>query len=359
MVLTAAVAEIDLRSVVANFDLVRSLAPDSRVLAVIKANAYGHGATAVARALEGADGFAVARVEEAVLLREAGVSRPITLLEGIVDHRDLAIARRHHLDVVVHSEYQLALLAEAPDLRAWIKLETGMHRLGLEPGGLDRVLDQLGRQRVLGMMGHFASADDPDAAVTKHQLACFLEATGRTGVPRSLANSAAIMSLREAHLDWVRPGLMLYGASPLADLQPQESLSVVMTLKAPVIAVKSLKKGDAVGYGGTWTAGQDTRIAVVAIGYADGYPREAPPGSPVMVGGRIRRLAGRVSMDMLTIELEAGDRVAAGDPVELWGRHVRIEHIAALNGTLPYTLMCGVSSRVIRRYHAGDERCAD
>jgi alanine racemase len=350
MHLSKATAEIDLAAISNNFSMAQVAAPDCKVMAIVKADAYGHGAVPVARCLESADALGVARIDEAVTLREANIKSPITLLEGLLDSRELEIAKRYGLDLVIHSEYQLAMLTKDTELGLWLKLETGMHRLGLPCELLATSLSRLDGHNILGLMGHLSDADQRQSTVVEDQLQRFLNATESVPYKRSLANSAAILGYPETHVEWVRPGLMLYGATPFTDLAPNASLSAAMSLVAPIIAIKTLQKGDTVGYGSQWMAEKKCRIAVVAIGYADGYPREAAMGTPVLINGKRRRLVGRVSMDMLTVELQDEDNVAIGDGVELWGKNLPIEEISGCAGTIPYTLMCAVSRRVPREY---------
>ena len=225
-----------------------------------------------------------------------------------------------------------------------------MHRLGLPCEELANILSRLDEHNILGLMGHFSDADQRQSTIVEDQLKRFLKGIESMPYERSLANSAAIMGYPETHMDWVRPGLMLYGATPFTDLVPNTRLSAAMSLVAPIIAIKTLQQGDTVGYGSRWMAEKECRIAVVAIGYADGYPREATMGTPVLINGKRRRLVGRVSMDMLTVELQDEDNVAIGDSVELWGKNLPVEEISGCAGTIPYTLMCAVSRRVPREY---------
>jgi alanine racemase len=350
MQLNAALAEIDLPAIASNFSKARSMSSQSKVMAIIKADAYGHGMVEVARRLETADAFGVARLEEAVTLRESGIRTPITLLEGILDSGDMQAAKRYQLDLVVHSEHQLEILTGESGLGLWLKLETGMHRLGLPAEAMDEISGRLGDHKILGAMGHLANADNKEDSATMDQVQKFLKATKNLTCEKSLANSAGLLAHPDTRADWNRPGIMLYGASPFADLKPIPSLRAAMTLSAPVIAINKIGKGETVGYGSIWTAKTDCRIAVLSVGYADGYPREAPMGTPVLVNGKRRTLAGRVSMDMLTIELSENDRVAVGDRVVLWGKGLPIEEISRCTGTIPYTLMCGVTKRVPRHY---------
>ena len=352
----------DLSAIRHNFELVQQLAPGSQVMAVIKADAYGHGAVTVAGALSAASALAVSRVSEAVQLREAGISGDICLLNGVMNREDLNLASIYELQVVVHAEEQLELLARAGARRnIWLKVDTGMGRLGFAPDQLRHVYERLTGQKLLGLMTHFACADDPGSKGTDDQLKRLQTVSQalKTVHPAfgvlSTSNSAAVMTHPESCLDWVRPGLMLYGASPMRDLQPDPSLAPAMRFTAPVIAVHDVKSGASVGYGGIWTATEDTRVAVIAAGYGDGYPREIEPGTQVLLGSERREIVGRVSMDLICIRLEPGDEAPVGEHVMLWGPGLPIEEIARSAGTIPYTLMCRISERV-RRVVMGGRR---
>jgi alanine racemase len=352
-----ACARINLRHLQHNLSRVQKSAPDSRVIAVIKANAYGHGLVRVAQALNAADAFGVVGLEEAIALREAGCDRRIVLLEGLFSADDIALVNGYRLDVVIHHHSQLELLEQgglARPLDIWLKIDTGMHRLGFAPADVAAVVERLKALPQLGnlrLMTHFSSADEPDSAATSEQLGRFTEAVqGMTG-EHSLANSAAILSWPDTHADWVRPGIMLYGGSPFADRDAQSlGLKPVMTLRTELIAVNAHRKGDAIGYGGSWTCPADMNIGVAAIGYGDGYPRHAPNGMPVLVNGKRAALAGRVSMDMICIDLGSQPEARVGDEVILWGDGLPVDAVAGLAGTLSYELLCGVSSRVCYDY---------
>jgi alanine racemase len=343
-------AEINLTAIKHNLGIARAASPNSKVMAVIKADAYGHGLVQVGQALESADALGVARLGEAVQLREAGIKKRITLLEGVIDASEVALAKQLKLDLVVHSMYQSSFLKFESGLKLWLKLETGMNRLGLSSDELESVLAELEGHEVLGVMGHLANADESVASAIDHQLAAFEKITSDYTFDRGLANSAALLAHPRTHFEWNRPGLMLYGASPFKDLIPLSELKPAMTLTAPIIAIKRLEKGDSVGYGGHWLAGKRCLIAVVGIGYGDGYPREVASDAQVFINGSRRKLVGRVSMDMMTIELADGDDFQIGSQVELWGENLPIEMVAEYADTIPYTLMCGVTNRVQRRY---------
>jgi alanine racemase len=347
-------ATIDTTALRHNLGRVRATAPDSRVMAVIKANGYGHGLVPVARALADSDGFAVARLEEGLALRAAGVAKPILLLEGVVGSEQLRLAAEQRMEIMVHSTEQLELLesrSSGPPVTAWIKLDTGMNRLGFRAGHFASAYARLTRIPNVAtnpaLATHLASADDPGDPKTAEQLRSFAAATAGLPGARSIANSAALISWPASRADWVRPGLMLYGLSPFESGDgAMLGLLPAMTLRSEVIAIKSVPAGETVGYGGTWRAPRDTRMAVVAAGYGDGYPRSVPSGTPVLVNGRHAPLVGRVSMDMLTVDVTDLGIVAIGDPVVLWGEGLPVEEIAVRAGTIPYEIVCGVSQRV-------------
>jgi alanine racemase len=348
-------ATIDFGALRHNLAVIRRRARGSRIMAVIKANAYGHGLVAVARALGDADAFAVARVDEGLALRAAGITTPIVLLEGVFDREQLDAAVAAEFELVVHIPEQVELLraiGTARPLTVWLKLDTGMNRLGFKGPAFAAALAELRtlptvRQPVRSMT-HLASADEPRLATTLQQLAGFEAATAGEGACRSVANSAGLLNFPAARADWVRPGLLLYGVSPLPETQGSDyGLVPVMTLNSRIIAVKDVAVGEQVGYGGTWTATRPTRLAVAAIGYGDGYPRSLGSGAPVLVRGRRAVLAGRVSMDMIGIDVtHVGEVVRVGDPVVLWGPLLPVEEIARWAGTIPYELLCGISQRV-------------
>jgi alanine racemase len=347
------VATVDLGALCHNLAMVRKRAQQSRVLAVVKANAYGHGVMRVARALSnaGLDGFALLELDAAIALREAGYQQRLVLLEGFFDVCELALLARHRIDTVVHCAEQVAMLKRAPagtKIDVLLKLNTGMNRLGLReaefPGALAvlRANDMVGK---VTLMTHFANADD--ARGVAWQMSVFERGTQGVDLPRTLANSAAIIRYPHTHADWVRPGIMLYGATPFADVSAaQLGLKPVMTLTSEIIAVQTLQAGDTVGYGGAYTATRETRIGVVACGYADGYPRHAPSGTPVLVGDAITTTVGRVSMDMLCVDITGLRDARIGSRVTLWGAGNPVDHVAAAAGTVGYELLCAVAPRV-------------
>ncbi len=346
--------DIDLEALRHNLAVVSRYAPDSRVAAVIKANAYGHGILPTAKALQEADAFAVARVEEALQLREAGVEKTLLVLAGAHDAAELRQASASGLELVVHHASQIALLAETAlsnPVNVWLKLDTGMNRLGFNPSQAEELLSRLGElssvSGVAGVMTHLANADDLGDDFTRLQLQRFAAATTELGVSRSIANSAGILAWPDSHADWVRPGIMLYGASPFA--APVDALRPVMTFGSRLISIKTIEAGEPVGYGGIWQAPESMPIGVVAAGYGDGYPREMPGGAPVLLNGRRVPLIGRVSMDTLMLDLRSQPQAQVGDQVILWGEGLPAEEIAAAAGTIPYTLFCGITDRVERR----------
>lgn len=349
----AARATLDLGALRHNFERIRSQAPASRLLAVVKANGYGHGLLRVARALPEADGFGVAHIEEALSLREGGIVQPIVLLQGFTDPAEIDVLARQHIETVVHHPEQVRMLERqppTPPLGVWLKLDTGMHRLGLGAADADEMHRRLRTCPgvvLRAVLSHLARADEPAHPFTEQQRAEFLRLSESWDLPRSLANSAAVFSARRYHFDWVRPGLALYGISPFAQgLAGELGLRPVMTLRGQVVAVKALRRGEAVGYGGSWRASRDTRLAIVAVGYADGYPRHAPNGTPVLLGGRSCSLVGRVSMDMLAVELPPEVSSRLGEEAVLWGEGLPVEGIARAAGTIPYELVCKLTPRV-------------
>jgi len=364
-------ALIDISALRHNFQQVRKAAPGCRVVAVVKADAYGHGAVPVARALDDADAFAVARIDEAKVLRAQAVNKPIILLPGVSTSDELAEAADLKLDLVVHHECQVevlerAALGESLDdgLGVWLKVDSGMHRLGFAPGRVTAIWDRLEACEAVAapirLMTHLARADEADKTSTRAQIACFqavfqsCQAQSRQA-QTSLANSAGVLGWPESHGDWVRPGIMLYGVSPF--IGPHDGsydLRPVMTLTSRLVAVNELRKGDAIGYGGTWTCPEDMPVGVVSAGYADGYPRHAPSGTPVLVNNARVPLVGRVSMDMLSVDLRSQPTARPGDPVILWGRGLPVEEIAERAGSIAYELLSRVAPRVPREGIDGD-----
>ncbi|MBI2381512.1 MAG: alanine racemase [Gammaproteobacteria bacterium] len=347
-------AFIDTRALRANLRRIRELAPERRVMAILKANAYGHGQAVVARALDEADAFGVAFLEEALELRNTGIAKPILLLEGFFGAHELPFLERYGLWTVVHSEAQVEALERAKletPITVWLKIDTGMHRLGCAPEeaqALYRRLSACGSvAQPVNWMTHFASADEMRDPQTAEQLRLYRELTAGFPGEHSLCNSAGVLAWPEAHGDWLRPGVMLYGISPLTgQTGPELGLQPVMTLESQLIASRFLKAGERIGYGGTYVLPADTHIGVVAVGYGDGYPRHAPTGTPVLINGRRLPIVGRVSMDMITVDLGMEPAGQVGDKVVLWGRDLPVEEIAEGADTIAYELVCAITKRV-------------
>ena len=356
-------ARIDLQALAHNFSVARNAAPNSRIMAVIKANAYGHGAVPVSRALAGADAYAVASVEEAMQLREAGIRQDIVLLEGVFEPAELELAVTHQLQLVIHTPEQVRWLEtfrSDASLRLWLKLNTGMNRLGFSPREALPVWQRLQRLSYvksagLRWMSHLACADELDSPVTDRQLGEFAAVTADRGLPRSIANSAGILHWPASHADWNRPGIMLYGCDPSGALDGGAvGLEAVMRVTSEIIAIRDVRPGEGVGYGQRWLAAAPARIGTVSVGYGDGYPRHAPDGTPVWVKGRRVPLAGTVSMDMITVDLTGHDDIRVGDEVELWGPNLAVNEVAARAGTIGYELLAGMTARLPRIYRDED-----
>jgi alanine racemase len=346
-------ALIDVGALRHNLAAVRRLSPGSPVMAVVKANAYGHGLAIAARALAGADAFAVASLEEALAVRAAGLSQPVVLLEGVSNRLALEAALAQSFEVVIHDPSQLPLLETldaAHPLTVWLKVDSGMNRLGFrieDAHAVWRLLTALpGVRQPIGLMTHLANADDPGDDFSRVQIQRFNDFAAGLPGPRSIANSAGIAAWPDSHAGWVRPGILLYGVSPLVNGSGVDhGLRPVMTVTTRLIAVKQLAASDRVGYGGAWTAPEAMPIGIAAIGYGDGYPRQAPNGAPVLVNGRRAGLVGRVSMDMIAVDLRDLE-ATVGDPVTLWGEGLPIEELARAASMIPYELLCGVTQRV-------------
>lgn len=347
-------ALIDLSAARHNLNCAKATAPKSRVIAVIKSNAYGHGVLSIAKALEAADAFGLARMEEAVTLRQAGVEKRLVVLEGFFGRDELAVASHYQIELVVNNREQLSWLENNQSqqkVRCWLKVDTGMHRLGFSPGQAVSAHQRLKRcasvNSPLRLMTHLANADDLQDNATEQQLQRFLPLVKQLGEEVSIANSAALLGWPQTHFNWVRPGIMLYGASPLLGGRGERfGLMPVMTLSSRLIAVNHCRSGDVIGYSGSWRCPEEMPVGVVAIGYGDGYPRHAPSGTPLLVNGRRVSLVGRVSMDMVTVDLRSQPQAKVGDPVVLWGRGLPAEEIAEAAGTISYDLFCGVTKRV-------------
>jgi len=344
-------AQINLAALRANLARVRERAPGTQVLAVVKANAYGHGLARVLPALEDADGLALVELDAAVSLREQHYMRRILLLEGFFTEEELDEVAQRRLAIVVYNIEQVKMLEVATlarPLEVFVKVNTGMNRLGFRPTEVARICERLTKApgvAALRLMTHLARADDEDGLV--EPLALFDSACRGLPYPRSVANSAGIIRFPEVGGDFVRPGIMLYGATPLPyDTSDMLGLRPVMTLRSQIIAVQDLKANESVGYGAQYTASRPHRIGVIACGYADGYPRHAPKGTPVRVLGTKVRLAGRVSMDMITVDLTDVPEARVGSPVVLWGEGMPVDDVAAAAATVGYELLCAVAPRV-------------
>jgi alanine racemase len=359
----AARAVIDLDALRHNLQRACAVNPNAKQFPVIKADAYGHGLLPVAQALaEHADGFAVASIEEAIVLREGGINQPILLLEGFFHAGELSKIQQYQLDIVVHHDAQLDALedlATQPDsaepINVWLKVDTGMHRLGFSIDDVSTAWQRLMACDVVNqpprLMTHLACADDFHNASTQQQLELFSNVLPNVQTERSIANSAGILGWMPSHADINRPGIMLYGVSPFEnEVGDARRLRPVMTLRSELIAVKHCKAGDAVGYGATWSCPEDMPVGVVAMGYGDGYPRHAPAGTPVLVNDIEVPLIGRVSMDMICVDLRGQIDAKVGDDVVLWGDGLPAETVARAAGTIAYELFCNVTARVPRQY---------
>lgn len=343
-------AFVDLSALERNLHAARRLTR-ARIMAVIKANAYGHGLLRSAEALNDADGFALLDIADAVRLREAGFRQTLLLLEGFFTAEDLPVMAEYDLATVIHGAHQLAMLDAYPrrgGLAVWLKVNTGMGRLGFEPDAVPAVMAQLRDHaaiREVTLMTHFANADVAEGV--SGQLEKFNSLAAAYSMPRSLANSAALLRYPATHADWVRPGIMLYGSSPFAEKSAADfGLRPVMTLSSEIISVREMQPGQQVGYGGLFRADRRMRVGVVACGYADGYPRHALTGTPVLVNGQRTQTVGRVSMDMLSVDLTALPEAGVGSRVVLWGEGMPVDEVAQAAGTISYELLCALTTRV-------------
>ncbi len=335
-----------------NLAIARQAAPDSRIWSVVKANGYGHGIDRIWQHLSATDGFALLNLEEAILLREQGWKKPILLLEGFFHSDELALLDRYRLTTSLHSNWQIKALAQArlsAPLDIYVKVNSGMNRLGFLPEQIPNVWQKLRALENVGemtLMSHFAEAESAEGIV--EPMKQIERAAEGLECPRSLSNSAATLWHPEAHFDWVRPGIVLYGASPSGRWQDiaGTGLKPAMTLTSDIIAVQTLKAGAGLGYGYRYHAPDEQRIGIVACGYADGYPRHAPTGTPVMVDGVRTRTLGTISMDMLAVDLTPCPQAGIGSKVELWGEQIKIDEVAGSAGTVGYELMCALAPRV-------------
>lgn len=351
-------AVIDLSACRHNLSVAKQAAPDSKCIAIIKANAYGHGMVQIAKALTDADTFGVARIDEALQLREVGTTTPILLLEGFSSQDELDLVCANVFDSVIHNEEQLQLLEQSPcdPITVILKVDSGMHRLGFELSDVDQVIQRLKNcasvKKPFKLMTHLANADDKQDDKTVKQIDAFYKST--ESLPEnetSVANSAGILGWPQSHSSWNRPGIMLYGVSPFMNSTASvHNLKPVMTLSSKLISIKNVKKGETIGYGGTCVCNKDMKVGVVAIGYGDGYPRHAKTGTPVLVNNKITKLLGRVSMDMICVDLSEQPDAKINDLVILWGEGLPIEEIAEYSDTIGYELLCGVTTRVEFEY---------
>ncbi|MBL4940630.1 MAG: alanine racemase [Colwellia sp.] len=349
-------AIINLPALISNYHCLANLAPQSETIAVIKANAYGHGAITVAKHLDNmVPALAVAFIDEALVLREAGITSPILILEGPLSEQDFVIASKHNFWLMLHNGAQIDWLIKQTPIysgKLWLKVDTGMNRLGLMPSQVSNILATLPSQQLkkLVLCTHFSNAEELDNPKTLLQIKRLTQVNQIHGCKKSLANSAGIINWRESHGDYNRLGIALYGATPLLAKKLPIKLIPVMTLQSTVISIRKLNIGESVGYGETWQAKRPSIIATIAIGYADGYPRSAKVGTPVWFKSQLAPLVGRVSMDMITVDITDIDKVELGDLVELWGESLAIETVAEYSNTINYELLTRVSARVPKKY---------
>ncbi|WP_174674050.1 alanine racemase [Pasteurella oralis] len=352
---TAKISSVALKH---NIQTIKQKAPNSKIIAVVKANAYGHGVVFVSSAVEDmVDCFGVARLEEALSLRSNGITKPILLLEGFFCDKDLPVIAINNIQTVVHNVEQLRALqaAKVPTpIKVWLKIDTGMHRLGVDLDQVDDFYHTLKSSPNVDpdicFISHFSRADELDCDYTSMQLSRFLHCTKDKNGQRSIAASGGILFWSESHLDWIRPGIIMYGISPVNIPAQEYDLTPVMMLTSSLIAIKNHKEGEPVGYGGVWVSDKETKIGVVAIGYGDGYPRDVPTGTPVYLNGRRVPIVGKVSMDMLTVDLGQESQDSVGDEVILWGKELPIEEIAKISGVISYELITKLTPRVLTEY---------
>jgi alanine racemase len=352
-------AYVNISALLHNVQQVRKRAPQSKLLAMVKANAYGHGLVAIGKLLnQVVDAFGVACLSEAIRLREEGVRTPIVVMSGIFTKSDVEQVTAYDLQIVVHDSFQVALLQTArikAPISVWLKMDTGMHRLGFPPETFLQVYALLEKNPLISkpmvVITHLAMADELQKMTTYEQLSQFHRCTTELNCLKSAANSAGILAWPDAVLHWNRPGIMLYGVSPMVDKTGEaHDLQPVMTLKSKIIAVHSLRKGDLIGYGGQGCCPEDMPVGVVAIGYGDGYPRHAKNGTPVLINGILCPLIGRVSMDLITVDLRLCPQAKVGHEVTLWGKGLPVEQVASWADTIAYQLLCNVSERVVFLY---------
>lgn len=355
--LRRATLTFDLSALRHNAMVAKRAAGERKILAAVKADGYGHGAATVAHALRGSvDGFMVASLGEGEALRQAGITQRIVVLQGVMNQAEARRAAMRFLEPVFHHISQIEAVGTVGfglPLTVWLKVDTGMHRVGFTPQEFSAAYARLSALRGVrpnpGVLTHFARADEPDAAPTQAQIALFNQTTAGLQGERSLCNSAGLLAFPEAGGDWVRPGIMLYGGNPFTTgTAAAQDLRPVMRLTTPLIAVRTVFAGESVGYGGRFIAPETMPVGVAAMGYGDGYPRHAPDGTPIIVNGQRTQLIGRVSMDLITIDLR-GITAAVGDTVECWGAQLPIDTVASAASTISYELMCQMSGRVARR----------
>ena len=351
-------AVINLSACRHNLAVAKQVAPDSKCIAVIKANGYGHGMVEIAQALSDANAFAVARIEEAIVLRDAGITIPVLLLEGFTSASELNLVQKYKLDSVIHTECQVQLLEQSKGeaITVVVKVDSGMHRLGFYPDDIKNIHQRLEKcsciNQPIKFMTHFANADDKQDDKTLKQIDVLYKSIEGLPVSEiSLANSAGILGWPQSHAAWNRPGIMLYGVSPFINgTASDHGLKPVMTLSSKLISVNQVKKGEVIGYGGTYICEKDMLVGIVAIGYGDGYPRHAKTGTPVLVNGKRCSLLGRVSMDMICVDLSEQADAKINDAVILWGDGLAVEEVAEHADTIAYELLCGVTNRVEFKY---------
>lgn len=346
---------IDIAALKKNYQQVKQHAPNSKVIAMVKSNGYGHGIIRISQALkETVDALGVACIEEGMLLRDAHIKNPVVLMEGLFESSELTLAEKNDFTLVVHHFSQIEMLekysAKIP-FSVWLKIDTGMHRLGFSiehaPEAYSRLMNCAAVKKPFGLMTHFAESDAPERTRTLKQIELFETTIKTFRGPKSLANSAGVIAWPSAHADWVRPGIMLYGVSPFQGRRGVEHhLQPVMSLGSKLIAIHQIAKGERIGYGGVWESPEDMKIGVVAMGYGDGYPWRAKNGVPVLVNGRPCPLVGRVAMDMLTVDLRTQPQAKVDDPVLLWGPGLPVEVIAEQSGTSAYELLTRITQRV-------------
>lgn len=347
-------ATINLDAIEHNFNIAAKLAPQSKVIAIIKSDAYGHGLIPVAKKLPGAEAFGVSVIEEALELRANNISQKIILLTGANTIEEIELCAQHDIDVVVHHRLHLELLSKQKTNRlisVWLKIDVGMHRLGFDGDEITEVFEQINQiktvRKPIYLMSHLPNADRMNDPTTEEQIHIFRDHVEKFKVEASLAKSAGLLAWNQSHFNWVRPGVMLYGASPLVGkIGADHDLIPAMNFQAKIVSVRRLKAGDAVGYGGHWRCPEDMIVGIAGVGYSDGYPRHARSGTPIMVNNNICQLVGRVCMDMLAIDCRQTPDVKIGDNVLLWGEQLPIETVARHANTISYELMCHVSSRV-------------